>query len=453
MKINKWFLVIICFSILKINVAQVNYVSGNISYRKLGGGCSSSLNIEVTLTLYTKSVSTKNKAVLNFGDGDTAHISRTDSVRVGNGILRSRYKINHYYTYCGDYTISYYDSLNIKNALNAIGTCKRFYIQTLFSTNMIFSDVNSPVNYAPGANTANKNKSYHYNPTSVLAGNLFGDSTIHTLFSVGSNNVPCFVIPQGVKINRYSGEIVWSNPDTLGDYLFYITTKTYRFGSLRCSKVSYAKINVSNGSPTYQTDSLTNIPLNNLGFKEFSFTPNSTYTFHIRHKDPAADSIRLFIYPLDFYNTLVQYTYTTVTSKDHLLKVNWSPTSIDIRDNPYTVVINARSYYPNDSVANSYQTVSYKYANSVIGISENEKRFTNLKLVPNPFSDKLTLQQEGNHPKNFSLKVFNHVGQIVYSQEINSTLVDIDLSYLVNGMYFVKVSDGSESRVFKIVKE
>ncbi len=449
MKLNKWFLLIICFLMIKVNIAQVNYISGNISHRKLGGGGGSSLIVEVTLTLYTKTISAGDSAKIVFGDGDFEYAHRTDSVKDGNGILRSNYKIIHTYADSFDYWIYYWDTNNQKNALNDFGNCKQFYIQSLLSTNSFFPDVNSPVVKARGANKVYKNKVFKFNPTAVLNGNLYGDSTNYTLVAKGSNSQPCIRIPQGIKLNRYSGEIIWTNPDTLGNYAFTYIVNTYRYQNLRSSLSINLKLEVINGTPSYQIDSLASIPLNNQGFKEFSFMPSNTYTYHMRYKDPAADSVRMFVYPLDFYNTSIQHTYTAVTNKDHLVKVSWFPTNIDVRDNPYTVVINARSYYPNDSVANSYETVSYKYANSVIGVNENGVEKERIQISPNPAKNEFTLINPTS--QNYTIEIIDVWGRILKTLKATESKVSVTISELSSGMYFVKTSSEKEQMVSKLV--
>jgi hypothetical protein len=440
------FVILILLTVLFMNAkAQlINYISGDISYKNVSG-----FTFDITLSLCTKGKSVGNAAFINFGDGDFINAPRIDSIKLGNNILKSNYRITHTYSSPFEYTLSYFDTNNLRNAKNDVGNCKSFYVESKINFSNFTPPVNSSINKVSGATTIYKNKLFNYNATEIYKSNFEADSTVYKLLGNGSNSMPCFQIPQGVSFNKYSGEVIWQNPDTLGNYVFYIVGKSYKGSFSRVTKSHYFKLAVVNQLPTFQfTHSA--IPLNSGGFKEFSFIPNTTYSFSSQYMDNSADSVRLFVYPLDFYNTPIQYTYTSNSAKNHSVKMDWTPQSIDIRDYPYNVVINARSYYPNDSVANSYQTVSYKYANSVIGIKENSTNIKNgITIFPNPA--KLQVSVENALSENYTIDIYDVAGRLMKTIKAIENKITLNISDLASGVYFVKTNSEKQQTVNKLL--
>lgn len=73
-----------------------------------------------------------------------------------------------------------------------------------------------------------------------------------------------------------------------------------------------------------------------------------------------------------------------------------------------------------------------------------------VKVYPNPASDVVTLEITGfeNDTKR-SLTVYNHIGQPVITQAINTNRTVVNISYLKPGIYFVKWADGNAKFVKK----
>ena len=89
-------------------------------------------------------------------------------------------------------------------------------------------------------------------------------------------------------------------------------------------------------------------------------------------------------------------------------------------------VVNGTTYYGPDLTFNSWAT----------GVEDHE---SSLKLFPNPASDFLTVQGEMTQ-----VKVFNAVGQCLYSQQVNGNEVQISLEGFANGLYFLHVENNGE---------
>lgn len=73
-------------------------------------------------------------------------------------------------------------------------------------------------------------------------------------------------------------------------------------------------------------------------------------------------------------------------------------------------------------------------------------------LYPNPVTDKLTIRAQKSSPS-LDISLFNMAGQIVYSQKYyNTGTINLDLSYLQGGMYFIRIDIENEVVTKKIIK-
>jgi hypothetical protein len=91
------------------------------------------------------------------------------------------------------------------------------------------------------------------------------------------------------------------------------------------------------------------------------------------------------------------------------------------------------------------------------GINENKKDAIQFALYPNPASEKCTvaLNLEGN--SNLEIAVLNYLGQVVkqnsYKAQYGANEMEVDLSNLKRGIYFVNVKNGGLTTTKKLVIE
>jgi hypothetical protein len=92
-------------------------------------------------------------------------------------------------------------------------------------------------------------------------------------------------------------------------------------------------------------------------------------------------------------------------------------------------------------------TTTYVLANDSFNL--NDTKFT---LYPNPASDFIAIQTDLVQ-SNLKVEIINELGQIVKTTEIlqGSTLSIIETDTLYNGIYFVKISDGKNTKSHKVI--
>jgi hypothetical protein len=91
------------------------------------------------------------------------------------------------------------------------------------------------------------------------------------------------------------------------------------------------------------------------------------------------------------------------------------------------------------------------------GLNEHTK-FKNLKIYPNPITNKLNINFEGIAPENCKLELLNCLGEVILTKqhvevENETDSYQIDLSDLAKGIYFLRVWDAEAQQVFKVIKE
>jgi hypothetical protein len=84
-------------------------------------------------------------------------------------------------------------------------------------------------------------------------------------------------------------------------------------------------------------------------------------------------------------------------------------------------------------------------------IGENKFENMEFKLIPNPATDRVSLRS-GKNMMGAQVKVYNSMGQLVIKDNINSTNYTLDISELLQGIYFVDIKTKEGCAVGKLIK-
>ena len=77
-----------------------------------------------------------------------------------------------------------------------------------------------------------------------------------------------------------------------------------------------------------------------------------------------------------------------------------------------------------------------------------------LSVYPNPTNGKFTVSISNAEATDLTVELVNISGQVVYSNEVKAVYSyneDIDASGFAKGVYYLKVNDGEEVKVEKVV--
>jgi hypothetical protein len=136
----------------------------------------------------------------------------------------------------------------------------------------------------------------------------------------------------------------------------------------------------------------------------------------------------------------------------HFIPNQWSlvELAIEVCDGcPYTDVDTDTAYW----VGNIGQFCPWsgrpvREVSNPLGI--NDPIFENeILLYPNPAKDELNLKW--NASNNFSVTIFNSIGQELSTFILSKDKSIIDISELQNGLYFLKVNDGNKTGIKKLI--
>jgi hypothetical protein len=98
-----------------------------------------------------------------------------------------------------------------------------------------------------------------------------------------------------------------------------------------------------------------------------------------------------------------------------------------------------------------WQHPSYSncYTNIVLGVDQLE--LTDLNLYPNPFTDKIHIENSGK--EQYNLTILNSLGQTIQQLHFNHEKQTIDLAGLKTGVYLVRIENRSNSNTIRIIKQ
>ena len=128
-----------------------------------------------------------------------------------------------------------------------------------------------------------------------------------------------------------------------------------------------------------------------------------------------------------------------------------------------TETINLSSYIGQPNVMFSFQNRNH-YGQSIyvdninissastVSIKELEKDNI-VTIFPNPTDGKFTISIHSTEHESYSLTILNSLAQIIYSDRLSKTITntEIDMSNFSKGIYWIKLSDGKDEVIKKIV--
>jgi hypothetical protein len=89
-------------------------------------------------------------------------------------------------------------------------------------------------------------------------------------------------------------------------------------------------------------------------------------------------------------------------------------------------------------------------ATNLTSVSKNHSQNSEVSLLPNPSNGSVTVYAPGFSNK-ASLEVFNILGSRVYSGNLNSGRAHLELGELRTGVYLVKITEGKQVAVSRLI--
>lgn len=224
---------------------------------------------------------------------------------------------------------------------------------------------------------------------------------------------------------------------------FTSSTSNYTKNNLLPNTQYYWRVRASNGT---NWGAYSNV---------WSFTTNSLENFNLI--SPANSSIN------QQYSSLVLDWSDNIGATNYELQIDTtqnfttSPLTYTTSNSTYTVsLLPSKTYYwkvraTNGGTWGQWTTVWSFTTKADPFSSINEVYFANLKIYPNPTSDKITLETN-SHLLNKPFKLLDYTGREMYSSIINSEQTIIKLDGFSSGTYLLQIGDYPQ-RTFKLLKE
>jgi hypothetical protein len=179
-----------------------------------------------------------------------------------------------------------------------------------------------------------------------------------------------------------------------------------------------------------------------------------------RHYDSLETTSRLFklniigytgnysaqVFIVDSVQNNMQYRY------DSLLRAGYTQSSAIS-----AILSNQNINYSTISITSGQYTFSLQpnavclfkiYIPGIISSTENNFVSTNFDIYPNPTSDKLTIALPSQQKSKSILQIYNTMGVLVKTVDINQSSIVIDISELSSGLYFIRMTNSQQTKRF-----
>ena len=130
----------------------------------------------------------------------------------------------------------------------------------------------------------------------------------------------------------------------------------------------------------------------------------------------------------------------------------WYASSADatagINPIPASQILANTTYYATQTVAGCTSTSSL--AVTIVTLANQDFDMTQFSYYPNPVIDLLNISYSQDLT---NVKVFNVIGQQLFSKEVNAASTQIDMSAYANGAYFIQVSTENAMKTVRVIKK
>jgi hypothetical protein len=256
-----------------------------------------------------------------------------------------------------------------------------------------------------------------------------------------------YVAPAGLTINSLSGEIVWDTPTQIGLYEIGVRVTEFRQGiivgqtrqSITIKVVSQISTALFQGQDLWPTQG---------GY--IWVTPDDLCNLTFTYSDPLADSVALQSCGEPF--ALIGNPATTieaVTTNQIDCTFDWTPEQNDERTTPYIVTFRGTSFVDTSCFYHDLSAVIF--VGEPVGIVPTSYNTFEVDVFPNPSSGLFSIRRERVLNSSFTVSVYDPIGQLIKVESSSLNSLEIDLSGFSNGIYLLRIDEGTSVVMRKVI--
>lgn len=275
---------------------------------------------------------------------------------------------------------------------------------------------------------------YTSDPNASTDNNVMNDSKNTTFIVFGSTQVApisqAFAttgIPSGYNVGNPDGGYTWTRVTTMGGCLKYDAYNNGNDGDI--DYLYLPRLDMSGLTAMEMTFSVAHKRYNTTAIERLEVLAST---------DCGANWATLYNKAGAFLST----TGTGTASFTPTTTAHWRTEVVNMSsyDNQPDVLI---AFKLTNGYGNNVYLDNINIASNPVGIRENNS-FSVVSIYPNPSTDLTTVKINGNTADDLTVRIYNTVGQLVYSANnkmvLGENLIDINTSDLASGLYNVELS-------------
>jgi hypothetical protein len=400
--------------------------------------------------IYVSETDTQNLSSIEVDMGDNTPvqqvpISSTESLC--NGIKCNHYQFAYDYgslTY-GVFQVSWVDTLRVEDRLNFPTATNAAVALVCWLERSHFPMYdNSGVKFSSHPTFVSQvDQELRY---TLVTSDAEADSLLFQLVDLDYSGT-AYSDPPGLTLNSNTGEIIWNSPPQTGLYEIAVKVSEYRDGFFVGSAMQSITIKVvpQISAAFFQGQDLWPTQSGNIWV-----TPDDLCNLTFSYSDPMADSVALQSFGEPF--ALIGNPATTVenvTTNQIDCTFDWIPEQSEERTTPYVVTFRGTSFVDTSCFYHDLSAVIF--VGEPVGIVPTSYNTFEVDVFPNPSSGLFSIRRERVLNSSLTVSVYDPIGQLIKVESSSLNSLEIDLSGFSNGIYLLRIDEGTSVVMRKVI--
>ena len=126
---------------------------------------------------------------------------------------------------------------------------------------------------------------------------------------------------------------------------------------------------------------------------------------------------------------------------------------MEISDNQYLLVGDSKSNISGDKTESNRGQEDYWIVEITSTVGIEEINTNSVSVYPNPASHSLSINFNSEDNSSKEIFILDITGKIFYNSTTSATSENLNVSFLQNGVYILKIGDKNKESTFKFIKQ